>query len=336
MIKKELKQIPANRRLVEELYSHGEIEKKTKDYTLNFLYPHKQWGLWISHFLLIFGTALLLSGIIYFFAFNWAKIPPIAKLTAIQIGIISCIVGAYFYSLQGIGGLLLLFSASILIGVFMAVFGQIYQTGADAYQLFMMWSLFIFGWTVLSKFSAQWVLWLVITNIFIILWWIQSGSHLTLLGVGDSMIFTYLTLFNGTALALCEYLSKKNSYEWLNARWAKILLTIAVLITMMISICVWIADLKAPISIIISSVIGLIGHGLIYFFYRYKRPDILALACWTLSVCIITEFIIFKILSKMDDTAGALLLGGILTLCVFTCAVIYLQKVSKKTEIKND
>lgn len=333
--KKELKQIPANRRLIEELYSHNKIKKEARDYALNFLFPHKQWGLWISHILLILGTTLLLSGIVYFFAFNWTKITPMTKLASIQIGIISSIIGAYFYSLQHIKGQLLLISASILIGVFMAVFGQIYQTGADSYKLFMMWSLFIFGWTIISKFSAQWVLWLVITNIFLILWWFQSALPSFSYSM-TYMIFTYLTLFNGIALLLYEYFAKKKSFEWLNVRWLRILLTITILITMMIPICALIIYKEGSYFFTISSVIGLIGYGLMFFFYRYKRQDIFSLVSLILSVCIIIEVIIFKILFENDDVYSSFLLGGILTLCVFSCAVIYLRKVSKEMEINND
>jgi uncharacterized membrane protein len=165
-----LEQIPANRQLVEELYSHGKITGEAREYALNLLYPHNQWGLWVSRLLLTLGAALVLSGIIYFFAFNWAKITPTMKLSSIEIGIFSCLIGAYFYSLQRMSGQVLLFSASVLVGVFMAVFGQIYQTGADAYQLFMMWSLLTLGWTLISNFAAQWIFWLVITNIFLVLW----------------------------------------------------------------------------------------------------------------------------------------------------------------------
>jgi uncharacterized membrane protein len=96
--------------------------------------------------LLVLGVSLITAGIIYFFAFNWLKIPPMIKLYSIQAGIIGCVGAAYYYSLQNTIGQICLLVASALMGVFMAVFGQIYQTGADAYQLFMMWSILpLFG-----------------------------------------------------------------------------------------------------------------------------------------------------------------------------------------------
>ena len=327
-----LEQIPANRRLVEELYSHGKITREARIYALNLLYPHNQWGLWVSRFLLTIGTTLVLCGIVYFFAFNWAKITPAVKLSSIQFSIISCLIGAYFYSLKRMSGQVLLLCASALVGVFMAVFGQIYQTGADAYQLFMMWSLLTLGWTLISNFAAQWIFWLVITNVFLVLWWQQAVLPTKEM---ECMILTYMAILNGAALASREYLAVEKACKWLEARWTRVLLTIATLSIMTIPIVVWIAEpSKATESIILSSVIGLIGHGAIYFFYRYKLLDMWSLATTILSSCIIFEFFIFKTLQREHlwrDDVGMLIMG-FLTLGMFTTAIIYLRNVSKKRE----
>lgn len=330
-----LKQIPANRKLVEELYVHGKITREAREYALNFLYPHNQWGLWISRLLLITGVALILSGIVYFFAFNWAKITPIMKLSSLEFGMIACVIGACCYSLQRIGGQVLLFCGSVLVGVFMAVFGQIYQTGADAYQLFMMWSLLTLGWTLISNFAVQWVFWLFVTNTFLVLWWQQAALPTQEI---EFMIFTYLAVLNGAALALREYLAMEKSYAWLKARWTRTLLTVATLLIMLIPILVWITKPdKATESIILSAVIGLIGHGAAYFFYRYKLPDIWSLAATVLSGCMMVETAIFKMLLQAFHTESAIfLLMGLTTIGVFTCAITYLRKIAKEMEARHE
>ena len=43
--------------------------------------------------------------------------------------------------------------ATFLIGTLFAVFGQIYQTGADAYDLFLGWTLFTILWAVAIRFA---------------------------------------------------------------------------------------------------------------------------------------------------------------------------------------
>lgn len=326
-----LEQIPANRQIVDVLYSHGHITRDARESALNLLHPHNQWGLWASRMLLIIGVALVLSGIIYFFAFNWTKITPMAKLSSIEFALISCLAGAYFYSLERIGGQLFLLSATVLVGVFMAVFGQIYQTGADAYQLFMMWSLTL-GWTLISNFAPQWTLWLVISNIFLVLWWDQAALPTKNM---EHMIFIYITAINGLALTFREYFVLTANYEWLAARWTRAVLTIATLFTMFIPIFVWIVEpSRATDSIVISGLVGLIGHGLMYYVYRYKVQDILSLAVVIFSLCIIAETIGFKILSEMSRKAdeAMFLIMGFMTLGIFTAAIIYLRNVSKQME----
>ncbi len=328
-----LEEIPANRKLVEELYLHGKITRETRKYALNILYPHNTWGFWTSRLLLIIGATLILAGVIYFFAFNWRKIPPLLKLSAIQIGILGSILGARFYSLRRMSGQVLLLCASVLIGVFMAVFGQIYQTGADAYQLFMMWSLLTLGWTLISTCAAQWLFWLIITNAFLILWWKQAALPTEEM---ELMIFTYMSLFNGGVLVLREYFAEWKACEWLKAGWARFILTLACVSIMVIPIIICIYDIeRLTISMGLSGAIGIIGHGALYFCYRYILPDMRSLAITILSVCIIAETVFIKLLLENSSSAGSFLFLGLITLGIFMYGIIYLQKMEKIMEAKH-
>ena len=110
-------QVPANRRLVEELYAHGYLTATARLAALEFLNPRDQWGLWISRLFLVVGSALALSGVVYFFAFNWSQIPPIAKFVSIQIGIVAAVGTASVCGLTGTIGRVLMVGASVLVGV---------------------------------------------------------------------------------------------------------------------------------------------------------------------------------------------------------------------------
>ena len=329
----QLNQISANRRLVEELYAHGHITHEAREYALDILYPADKWGVWIARLLLAIGSALILCGIVYFFAFNWAKITPLVKFSSIQIAMVGCLVGAYIYSLKRVSGQVLLLSASVLTGVFMAVFGQIYQTGADAYQLFMMWSLLTLGWTIISNFAPQWIFWLAITNTFLILWWDQAALPERDM---EHMIYVFLIILNGAALGLREYFVTDKSKAWLHPRWIRVLLTIAVLLPMLIPIVVFVVEPnRATPSIFTAAIIGFIGHGLTYAFYRYKMQDMWSLAATILSVCIIVEAAGLKLLAEMFDDFEffMFLLMGLMTLGIFTTAVIYLRKTIDVLEV---
>lgn len=306
---------------------------EAKEYALNVLYPADKWGIWISRLLLTIGSTLILCGIVYFFAFNWAKITPFVKLSSIQIGMFGCLIGAYFYSINRISGQVLLLSASVLTGVFMAVFGQIYQTGADAYQLFMMWSLLTLGWTIISNFAPQWLLWLAITNTFLILWWQQAALPDRDM---EGMIYVFLIALNGVALGLREYFATDEDKEWIQPRWIRVLLTIVVLLPMLIPIVIFVLEpSRTTPSISAATFIGIVGHCLIYAFYRYKIKDMWALAATMLSICIIVEASGLKMLAEMFDNHDffMFLLMGLMTLGVFTAAVIYLRKTMDILEV---
>ena len=53
------------------------------------------WHRWGQAALLALAVGQVLAGIVFFFAFNWADLPPFAKLGAIQAGIALCVAGAW-------------------------------------------------------------------------------------------------------------------------------------------------------------------------------------------------------------------------------------------------
>ena len=67
----------------------------------------------------------------------------------------------------------LLTGATFLTGTLFAVFGQIYQTGADAYHLFLGWTLFTFLWAVAIRFAPLWLTFIGLLSITIWLYVIQ-------------------------------------------------------------------------------------------------------------------------------------------------------------------
>lgn len=137
-------------------------------------------------------------------------------------------------------------------------------------------------------------------------------------------------------MALREYFATVKTYEWLAVQWTRVVLTIATLLIMLIPIIIWIAEpSNATKSIKLSGIIGLIGHGSAYFFYRYRLLNMWSLATIVLSTCIIFEAAVFKILYEMLDEKSAImfLLMSLTTLSVFTYAITYLRKIVKEMEI---
>lgn len=160
------------------LCKHSDLNpKQTKEILKDKALSDKgQWIDFIYYFLAIFGFGLLLSAVVFFFAFNWQNLAGFTKFGILIALLLVCIFLSIYTKSSTLVKNLSLLGASSIIGILFAVFGQVYQTGANAYDLFLMWSLGITGWTLVSKFSFQWLFYVVLANTTLILWIIQVSG----------------------------------------------------------------------------------------------------------------------------------------------------------------
>ena len=165
---------PADQRSFDELRELGLLDEPAHALAVGVIRQSRSWVSWVDRLLLGVGTALLLAGIVFFFAYNWNNLTKMAKLGAIELGLALSFIAAWRKGLDSSSGRALLVSASVLVGVFLAVFGQVYQTGADVFELFRAWALLILPWTLLGGSAALWTLWWVVTNLWLGLFWSQS------------------------------------------------------------------------------------------------------------------------------------------------------------------
>jgi uncharacterized membrane protein len=128
------------------------------------------WTRFAHFFLLGLGAAFTLTGIVFFFAYNWADMHKFFKLGLIQALIAACISAVLFLKMPENAKKVLLAAASVLVGALFAVFGQIYQTGANAYDFFLGWTVFIALWAIVSNYAVLWLILLVLINTTILLY----------------------------------------------------------------------------------------------------------------------------------------------------------------------
>ena len=330
-----LHKIPVDRKLIEELYLNGKISNEARQYSLDILSPRNEWLLWLSRLLMFIGSTLILSGIIYFFSFNWDQIASVAKLLIVESMIAATIVCAYIFSLKEVRGQLFLLAASLFVGLFFVVLGQIYTSDSPAFLIFLYWSILIIGWTLISNFSPQWFLLIFLVNIFLITcWneWVSPSNDIKF------MIYIFLMIFNGLMLSLREYFALDEKMKWLRLRWTRIVLIFLVLPIMLIPILTLITSItEATISVILSSVLGVFGHIIFYYVYRYKFKDLLVLAALALSVCIVIQVFGFEFFGNLIGGTDGILFAimGVVALLTFSSAVIVLRKIDKGMESSN-
>lgn len=326
-----LEQLPANRQMVEQVFAEGLISPAARDYALDMILPPRQWGLWVSRLLLALGVGLVLSGIVYFFAFNWNAIPPMIKLGSVEFALVGCLIGTHLAGLQRILGQMLLLAAATLAGVFLAVFGQIYQTGADAWTLFAAWAALILPWTVIGEFAPLWGLWMIVANLGIAGWWVQDflPTH-----EKQAVILPLLALFNGALLVGREHVALRKS--WMDKRWTRTLPGLFVLSCCTVACVLWVISWeKADAGIDFAAVCGAAGLGGFYAVYRYLRPDLRAVSAAVLCACLIAQCLVSRILWESlgrDGEVYASLLQCLITLGMFGGAIAWLRLTKKQME----
>jgi len=128
------------------------------------------WRRTVDRLLLAGGAMMFLSGVVSFFAFNWHRLPAFGKLALAESVWLVATVLALRLDWRRASGQWALFASATLIGVLFAVIGQVYQTGAEAWQLFAVWAVLMLPWTFLARFEPLWGLWLVITLTALLAW----------------------------------------------------------------------------------------------------------------------------------------------------------------------
>ena len=128
------------------------------------------WARWGMRALLALGVGQFLAGVVFFFAYNWNDLSDIAKFAVIEVALAIAVGGALLVGLDRVFGQMLLIAASVLTGVLLAVIGQVYQTGADVFELFAVWAVLILPWTIISRHPVHWLLWLVVAEVALVLY----------------------------------------------------------------------------------------------------------------------------------------------------------------------
>ncbi len=130
----------------------------------------EMWQKFLRQFFIILGVGFATTGIIFFFAYNWADLHKFAKIGLTEVLITATTIIALLPKINQNTRNIILTGSAFLVGVLFAVFGQIYQTGANAYDFFLAWTLFIALWVAISNFAPLWLLFIVLINTTFILY----------------------------------------------------------------------------------------------------------------------------------------------------------------------
>ncbi|MGL6267015.1 MAG: DUF2157 domain-containing protein, partial [Chitinophagaceae bacterium] len=167
------------------------VDKLLKE---NVYHQKIEWQHFLRLFLLTMGIGFASAGIIFFFAYNWDNLHKFVKLGLVAFLIINSSLIVILSNFPLPIKQIILTGAVLLTGCFFAVFGQIYQTGADSYDLFLGWTILTTVWVIIANFSPLWLLYIALVNTTIILYADQVAKDWSFVLI-CTILFILNTLF---------------------------------------------------------------------------------------------------------------------------------------------
>lgn len=268
-----------------------------------------RWAEFLQKTALSVGSLLLASSVISWIAANWTYASKVQKLAGTQ-GLLVLLALMTTWLLYYRPGPRPNFSASayaaalasVCLGGLLALVGQIYQTGADPWQLFLLWALLLLPWLVSVHTVVLGLLVALLFNIAAVLYfdafntriwgWITSTRSST----ADVMV-----LMNLLMLVVWESALRRLDDGWrIGPR---------VLGAVLVAWAVW-ANLDGDL---VYAVLGLALLAGLAWFYTQRRRDVAMVAWAGLGV---SSIVAMQMINRVDDMFG--LLGVVVVLITLT------------------
>lgn len=210
----------------EDLHLIGRITELPAESIQQALEEHvyrdkQEWRRFLPIFFLSLGIGFTVAGILFFFAYNWASLHKFVRIGLIEGLLVIATLAVLLSKLSPLVRKLILTGAAVLVGVLLAVFGQVYQTGADAYDLFLAWTLAIALWVAVAHFAPLWLLFILLCNITYYLYSLQTGAY------GIELQRTTVLFLINLLFAVAGILLEHGKEAWRLSNWSVRIVTLA-------------------------------------------------------------------------------------------------------------
>lgn len=285
--------------------------------------PSVQWAGVLDRLALWLGVALCAAGLLCFVAANWEHLGKTTRLYGLQALLVVCCVAALRAGLSRLAGQALLWLSMLVLGGVLALIGQTYQTGADAWELFALWAALSLPWVVAGRHVALWLTWAAIANVALGGWWASNVSF-----VSGVVLASVLGAFDALLLLAAEAV-RTFAYEF-RTRAARWLLSCAAMLLLSLSSFFAILDehVVAPTHLaglavwcVATSVAGLA-------FGRWRR-DLPALSIWLCGVAIVSVAVVWRLSRHEDGSALSFLFAGATVVVEASLAAWLLRRLQR-------
>lgn len=293
------------------------------------------WTTFLNTLLLYLGALLLVSGVFFFFAYNWSDLHHFAKFGLVQAGIVGAAGLAHYLGLDKLSGKVSLTVAALLVGVLLAVYGQFYQTGADSYLLFLLWSLLIVGWVLIGKFQPLWFVFIALCNVTAFLFFEQTQG---LSDDGFYQVTELLFLLNAGFLLLWE-IARRRTMDWMENRSLPNVMGLVALVVITFPVAFTIMQIGSQYAsiddahAIITALLYAATITAIFIIYGRIKHDLfmLTIAMFSLIALFITAMIQVLETANLDGPI-ALIVMGLVVVGLAGLAINLLQRISNSWE----
>ncbi|MGB1237459.1 MAG: DUF2157 domain-containing protein [Pseudomonadales bacterium] len=270
-------------------------------------------------------------GLVFFFAYNWQDMSRFTKFALVEGALLLSAV--LYLRLGHIAALkpAILCAASLLIGALLALVGQTYQTGADPWQLFATWALFMLPLSLLGRSCILWILNAVLFNTALLLY-IDLSQSLFGIELGRRQVEGVLCLANTALLIIFELVQQLRPNTLANNQYTQqVLVTFAG-----VAASFWaLENIGSYRTVDGSFALYTLWLAAIVAVYRFWRQDLFVIAAAALSFIIVSTVYSFEAMGGFRHE-GQFLLLGLYIIGASSVVTVYLKKCHKREQAAAD
>ena len=260
----------------------------------------KAWLAYWRQLCLLGGALFFVAGVVCFIAWNWGGMTPLARMA-----LTGAVVGGSGLASVLLGpdtrlGRVLLLVCGLGIGPMLAVFGQTYQTGAELWELFRVWTALLVLLALAGRQTGLWFAAWLAANMFGALW-LGRGLASPLEALAQTIVVPEWLVAIACAIVCWEWAAYRASrpaasgvsletdqaadQPWFYSRWMPRLLFIDLISRTAFFLISMIFDhsystdhyaLWLPHNFVVGFAVGVVG--LSWWRYRTRQPDLFMLA----------------------------------------------------------
>lgn len=282
-----------------------------------------------SRVVLAFAVLLLCSGVVFFFAYNWQDLSRYNKFAIAQAAIIVSLLPLLKANLQQPAGQAAMFAACLLVGALLALVGQTYQSGADTYELFLVWAVMITPWVLLAAMPALWLLLLVLFNVSLFL----ALQNLAIHGLFGPFADPSWAVFalNASAAVLWIACTQRQPATRI-LRWGERVISVYSLLVITYLAVSYINSWYNSNGFGLA--VWAVFSGFWLYYYRWRTLDLTMLAALIMAAIAVTIALLGDVLYDFIPVDGLLLLMSMLIIGLSSAGAFWLQKLGQNTATK--